>query len=119
MKTASLGRKLGDWLGIVPEDEAPWSTPPSVFDIEATPRDLLPRETIPRASVAVVPEIVSARSVAPLPPPAPVPEPPPEPVRLGSPVPEPADGVLTFRDVVNRRRAETRRAGHPQAPTRW
>ena len=121
MKTASLGRKLGDWLGIVPEDEAPWSTAPSVFDIDAIPRDAIRRDAIPRdASVAVVPEIVSARSVARVPPPAPVPEPAREPVRQGSPVPEPADGVLTFREVVNKRRAEgRRRAGHPQAPTRW
>ena len=34
MKTAHLGRRLGDWLGIVPEDEIPWSTPADLFDLD-------------------------------------------------------------------------------------
>ena len=112
MKTASLGRKLGDWLGVVPEDEtvpvadavpegkAHPSPSPSVFDIETVPRGPVVREP-----VAVVPEIVGA---------------PVERVPLGSPTPEPAAGVRTFREVVNQRRADSqRRAGPAQATTRW
>jgi hypothetical protein len=121
MKTASLGRRLGDWLGIVPEDDIPWSTAADLPDLEGLPRESVrvePRvQRRPKAPPAPpVRKIPPAPAVA-----QPTPDPPaPSPVRLGSPIPEPAKNVLTFRQVVNQRRAESqRRAVHPQAPPRW
>lgn len=111
MKTASLGRRLGDWLGIVPEDEIPWSTPADLFDLVDAPVEL-----------PVKPEIQRAPSRPPATPPAPpVPQTrAPSPVRLGSPIPAPAKNVLTFRQVVNQRRAETqRRSVNTQPRSRW
>src|SRR5579871_4187687 len=34
MKTAHLGRRLGDWLGIVPEDDVPMATSADYFDLD-------------------------------------------------------------------------------------
>ena len=100
MKTAHLGRRLGDWLGIVPEDEIPWSAPDlSDLDALGVPAAYPAPGTFAPAPVAAPPE--------------------PGPVLAGT-TDRQASNVRTFRDVVNQRRAETqRRAVYPQTPTRW
>jgi hypothetical protein len=118
MKTASLGRGLGDWLGIVPEDDIPWSPPADLPELEVIPRESVRAEP----QVQRRPKAPRVRTIPPAPAVAPpTPDPPaPSPVRFGSPIPEPAKNVLTFRQVVNQRRAESqRRAVNPQAPPRW
>ena len=122
MKTAHLGRRLGDWLGIVPEDEIEWSTPADLFGPDAVARET--RRADVEMLVLATPVEATASPTLPAPPtalPTRMPDSPaPSPVRLGGPIPEPAKNVLTFRDAVNRRRADAqRRAVNPQAPTRW
>jgi hypothetical protein len=118
MNTAHLGRRLGDWLGIVPEDDVPVATAPDYFDLDQLERRPAPRpvEQLTVDAVSVVNSPPSSSRLAPV-----TPEPPaPSPVRSGGPNAEPAKNVRSFRDVVNQRRAETqRRAANPQAPPRW
>jgi hypothetical protein len=130
MKTASLGRRLGDWLGIVPEDEIPWSPPADLFDIDAISHEVRAEPkaqsrpkappTPPVQQIRVQETRVPKHSpVAAAPQPSPE-SPAPSPVRLSSPIPEPAKNVMTFRQVVNQRRADAqRRAADPHTPARW
>ena len=119
MKTAHLGRRLGDWLGIVPEDEITWSTPADLFDLDEF------ADTSARVETTYAPASEAAVFAPPTPMPPPVPHaapvtPAPSPDRSQGPFPEPAKTALTFREVVNQRRAAMQqRAANPQAPTRW
>jgi hypothetical protein len=122
MKTAHLGRRLGDWLGIVPEDDVPLMSSTDYVDIEhLDPRPPAAAPTGAAATIDAVSHIV---------PPAPAPPryeptvaataPAPSAARAAVPAPEPGKTVRSFRDVVNQRRAEAqRRAEYPQAPPRW
>jgi hypothetical protein len=109
MKTAHLGRRLGDWLGIVPEDDVPApSTVADYFDLDRL--DRMPQTHV--ESVVAQPARVEPTVAPEVPAPSPVP--------FTQPKPEPAKNVRTFRDVVNQRRADAqRRAQQPQAPPRW
>jgi hypothetical protein len=49
MKTASIGRRFGDWLGVVPDEEAPSpSVTPTAADV-ASPGELAARQTEPNS----------------------------------------------------------------------
>ncbi len=114
MKTAHLGRRLGDWLGIVPEDDVPTATSADYFDLDQLDRldHTVPVEAPPAVIPSPAPRLDTIATPE---------SPAPSPVWSSRPNPEPATNVRSFRDVVNQRRAEAQqRAAYSQAPPpRW